>query len=189
MDKETEPYQVCIFGMVECFAEEDIREIRRELNNAGIELNSIEQPSYPINGIEVFFPEIRVFLSDPIVQNIACGVAGSAIFTAIAAISKQLWKVICRRELTKIHPHHIIEENCAPNIHLIAGKLHAILPSEISEEEYNKFVEGFIAAINKETIAKENYYYYDPKTKQTAIFSKGKLLEIVSGGKYLNTEE
>lgn len=188
MDKETKPYQVCIFGMVECFAEEDIREIRRELDNANIELKTIQQPSHPINGIEVFFPQIRVFLSDPIVQNIACGVAGSAIFSAIAEISKQLWKVICRRELAKIQSH-CIQENCAPNIHLIAGNFHAILPTEITEEKYNKFVEGFIAAINKETISKESYYYYDPKTKQTAVFSKGKLVEIVSGGKYLSNEE
>lgn len=187
MNKDRTSFQVCIFGMVECFAEEDIREVRRELSSAGIEINTIEQPTNPINGIEVFFPQIRVFLSDPVVQNIACGVAGSAIFAALTAMSKQLWKVICRRGLAKIHPHHI-EENCAPNIHLIAGKFHAILPTEITEEEYNKFVEGFIAAINKETIAKENYYYYDPKTKQTAVFSKGKMVEIVSGGKYLSNE-
>lgn len=187
MDKDITSYQVCIFGMVECFADEDISEVQRELNYAGIELKTIEQPFRPINGIEVFFPQIRVFLSDPIVQNIACGVAGSAIFAALTAMSKQLWKVICRRGLTKINGCRI-EENCAPNIQLYAGSFHAILPTDISEKEYNRFIAGFLSAINKETIAKECYYYYDPKTKQTAVFSEGKLLEIVSGGRYLSRE-
>ena len=76
----------------------------------------------------------------------------------------------------------------APNIHLSAGKFHAILPVNLSEEEFECFITGFMAAINKVTVSKENYFIYDPVSKQTAVYSKGKLVEKVSGGKYLANE-
>ena len=146
-----------------------------------------EYPSYAINGIEIFFPQIHLLLSSPIVQAIACGVAGNAVFEAIKGIGKQLWRIVQRRGVTITKKHEIIE-NVAPNIHLTAGNFHAILPADLSEEEFECFITGFMAAINKETVSKENYFIYDPVSKQTAVYSKGKLLEIVSGGKYLANE-
>lgn len=178
---------VVINSLENVIKSDDVEIIEAELKTAGIELKVIESPPKAINGVEIFFPQIKVLLSDPIVYDIACGVAGSAIFSAITGMSKQLWKVICRKGLSVIKKHEI-HENVAPNIHLIAGKFHAVLPAGISEKEYEKFIDGFISAINRNTIEKENYYIYDPETKQTAIYSKGKLVEIVSGGKYLCNE-
>lgn len=166
---------------------EDISTIETELQKIDTELVVHEYPSYAINGIEIFFPEIQLFLSNPIVQTIAYGAAGSAVFEAIKAIGKQLWRIIQRRGMAIIKRHEIIEDT-APNVHLIAGKFHAVLPTDLSEEEFERFITGFMSAINKETVSKENYFVYDPVSKQTAIYSKGKLVEIISGGKYLCNE-
>lgn len=166
---------------------EDISVIQAELQKIDTELVVHEYPSYAINGIEIFFPQIQLFLSNPIVQTIAYGAAGSAVFEAIKAIGKQLWRITQRRGMSIIKKHEIIED-MAPNIHLTAGKFHAILPADISEEEFECFITGFMAAINKVTVSKENYFIYDPVFKQTAVYSKGKLVEKVSGGKYLANE-
>lgn len=98
-----------------------------------------------------------------------------------------MWRIVQRRGLAVVKKQEIIEDT-APNIHLTAGNFHAILPTGLSEEEFECFITGFMAAINKETVSTENYFVYDPVSKQTAIYSKGKLLEIVSGGKYLANE-
>jgi len=166
---------------------EDISAIDTELKMIDAELVVHEYPSCAIDGIDIFFPQIHLLLSNPIVQAIAYGVAGNAVFEAIKEIGKQLWRIVQRRGLAVVKKQEIIEDT-APNIHLTAGNFHAILPTGLSEEEFECFITGFMAAINKETVSTENYFVYDPVSKQTAIYSKGKLLEIVSGGKYLANE-
>lgn len=166
---------------------EDIFAIEAELKKIDAELVVHEYPSYVIGGIEVFFPQIQLFLSNAIVQTIAYGAAGNAVYEVIKGIGKQLCKIIQRRGMATIKKHEIIEDT-APNIHLTAGNFHAILPTGLSEEEFECFITGFMAAINKETVSKENYFIYDPVSKQTVVYSKGKLVEIVSGGKYLANE-
>ena len=54
---------------------EDISVIQAELQKIDTELVVHEYPSYAINGIEIFFPQIQLFLSNPIVQTIAYGAA------------------------------------------------------------------------------------------------------------------
>lgn len=153
------------------FEVEEIRDLEKDLNQYGIELQTQSNAIQYIMGIEDLFPQIQVFLSPQIVQSIGFGILSGAIWDGVKLFLCSLRKKIMKKPFACISKGEI-DTNATPNIHVNIGKSHIVLPMDIDDKKFEYFVDKMFESINHDIVTEEKYVFYNAENQTLDYYSK-----------------
>lgn len=142
------------------FTDEELKEIDSVLTGNQISLAVHSHELRQMMAVEELFPQIRIILSSPIVRDILIGAAGSAVYDVVKTAICKIHAALKTKKLTKIQ-HGEIRENVTPNVHLVSGKVNAILPIDMEDEQFNHFVDKFFESLKDVDSYHECYVRYN----------------------------
>ena len=151
---------VAIDHLEGAFTEDELQEIDSVLAGNQITLAVHSYEPRQMMAVEELFPQIRIVLSSPIVRDILIGAAGSAVFDIVKTTLCKIHAALKTKKLTKIQ-HGEIHENVTPNVHLVSGKVNAILPIDMEDEQFNHFVDKFFESLQDVDSYHECYVRYN----------------------------
>lgn len=153
------------------FEAEEIRDLEKDLNQYGIELQTQSNAIQYIMGIEDLFPQIQVFLSPQIVQSIGFGILSSAIWDGVKLFLCSLRKKMMKKPFACILKGEI-DTNATPNIYVNIGKSHIVLPMDIDDKKFEYFVDKMFESINHDIVTEEKYVFYNAENQTLDYYSK-----------------
>lgn len=153
------------------FEAEEIRDLEKDLNQYGIELQTQSNAIKYIMGIEDLFPQIQVFLSPQIVQSIGFGILSGAIWDGVKLFLCSLRKKMMKKPFARISKGEI-DTNATPNIHVNIGKSHIVLPMDIDDKKFEYFVDKMFESINHDIVTEEKYAFYDVEKETLDYYFK-----------------
>ena len=142
------------------FTEDELQEIDLVLTENQITLAVHSHEPRQMMAVEELFPQIRIVLSSPIVRDILIGAAGSAFYDVVKIAICKIHAALKTKKLTKIQ-HGEIHENVTPNVHLVSGKVNAILPIDMEDEQFNHFLDKFFESLKDVDSYHECYVRYN----------------------------
>lgn len=153
------------------FEAEEIRDLEKDLNQYGIELQTQSNAIQYIMGIEDLFPQIQVFLSPQIVQSIGFGILSGAIWDGVKLFLCSLRKKMMKKPFACILKGEI-DTNATPNIYVNIGKSHIVLPMDIDDKKFEYFVDKMFESINHDIVTEEKYVFYNAENQTLDYYSK-----------------
>lgn len=175
-DKKPKSNEIVIDYLENAFTEEELNEMSELLNEYGFSVwGHPHRPRY-IQGIEDLFAQITIVLPPDLLQQIVIGLATNGLYDCIKVFFSSLWRKIKAKKLSKIQSGKITE-NVNPTVHIQAGDLKVVLPTELEEEKFKYFVDRMFECINPETIKEEKYGFYDADSGKITFLTKHQIAE------------
>lgn len=142
------------------FTQDELQEIDSVLAENQITLAIHSHEPRHMMAVEELFPQIRIILSSPIVRDILIGASGSAVYDVVKTAICKIHAALKTKKITKIQ-HGEIHENVTPTVHLVSGKVNAILPIDMNDEQFNHFVDKFFESLKDVDSYHECYVRYN----------------------------
>lgn len=175
-DNKPKSNEIVIDYLENAFTEDELDNLSEMLSEANLSIWGHSHRPKHINGIEDLFAQITVILPPDLLQQIVIGLAINGMYDCIKAFFSNLWRIIKTKKLTKIQGGKITE-NVAPTVHIQAGDLKIVLPTELEEEKFKHFVDRMFECINPETIKEEKYGFYDENSGKLTFLTTHQIAE------------
>lgn len=166
---------IAIDYLENAFEKEEFVEIERTLQSIDCSLVTHSHPNRYIASFEELFANISILLSPDIVQAICLGLATNGVYDTLKATIMFVYEKLKVKKFTKIQGGKI-DNNAIPNIHLILGKAHIILPMAIDVDKFKYFVDKVFDSIDSETVTKECFSQYDESTGKLTYYSEEQIV-------------
>lgn len=168
--------EIVIDYLENAFTEDELDNLSEILSDANLSIWGHSHKPKHINGIEDLFAQITVILPPDLLQQIVIGLTINGLYDCIKFFFSSLWRIIKTKKLTKIQGEKITE-NVAPTVHIQAGDLKIVLPTQLEDEKFKYFVDRMFECINPETIKEEKYGFYDENSGEITLLTTQQIAE------------
>ncbi len=168
--------EIVIDYLENTFTEDELDNLSEMLSEANLSIWGHSHRPKHINGIEDLFAQITVILPPDLLQQIVIGLTINGLYDCIKLFFSSLWKIIKTKKLTKIQGEKITE-NVMPTVHIQAGDLKVVLPTELEEEKFKYFIDRMFECINPETIKEAKYGFYDENSGEITLLTTQQIAE------------
>lgn len=167
---------VVIDYLENAFTEEELENLSGLLNECNLSIWGHSHKPRQINGIEELFAQITVSLPPDLLYQLAIGFVTNGGYDCVKTFFVHFWRIIKTKTLTKIQGGRITE-NVSPTVHVQAGKMKIVIPTDLEEEKFKYFVDRMFECINPETIKEEKYAFFDEENGKMALLTSHQVAE------------
>lgn len=168
--------EIVIDYLENAFTEEELENLSGLLSECNLSIWGHPHRPMHINGIEDLFAQITVFLPPDLLYQIVIGFVTNGCYDCVKAFFVNLWRIIKTKALTKIQGGRIIE-NVSPTVHVQAGDMKIVIPTDLEEDKFKYFVDRMFECINPETIKEDKYVFYDQESGKMTFLTRNQIAE------------
>ena len=129
-----------------------------------------------LGSLDDLFANITVLLPPDLLQQICIGILTNTSYDCLKNFLINFWKVAKTKLLTKVRGE-IVTENVPPIIHVQAGKLKVVIPTNLEDNKFEYFVDRMFECITPETITEDKYAFYDNESRNITLLTSRQIAE------------
>lgn len=164
------------------YSDIEVKKIQDIIAPADISLNTFPREPEIQAGFGELISEIQIILSNDLVDTICIGLATNAIYDAI---KKLLFLVREKHKNNPIIYHNALNRQEERKIHFCIGSCSVILPTDVSDDKYQYFVDKMFDYLNPQNVSDISYIRLN-KNNEVQYYT---MVEIVEAMKEESKEE
>lgn len=158
------------------FDTDELAEIEKYLNEKGLSFRTRETRPRMIMGIEELFPQIRVYISPDIVNQVDLGIATNLIYDVLKYLFWKIKTIVCSRRLIRMRGS-VVEKDVVADVRIEFGKAKISLPADLPDDKFQYFVDKLFDSLDAQTVIKEKYIVYDETENKMTSYTKEQFID------------
>jgi len=153
------------------FEKEELEEIERTLQSINYSLITHSHERKVMASFEELSAYISIFISSDIIQAICLGLATNGVYDTLKKTITLVYNKLRIKKFARIQSGKI-DTNATPNVHIIFGQAHVILPMTLDDDKFKYFVDKLFNSIDSEIVTRKCYSRYDENTGEITYYSE-----------------
>lgn len=159
------------------FSAEEIWGFKNELGTNGLALETHEQKITIWASLDFFVPIVHIIFSPEVVRSFFVSAASNAAYDCARKFVKNIWRKVKSKKPCKVSGDKI--EDYQYPIHITAGSISAVFPSNIDESIMNHYIDKLFEHLDTVQSLNHIYAIYDKKEECFKNYTETEIIDRV----------